>query len=226
MRAVLRSTRVLRRADRVVERDRLLRGKTQMRVGIRISSGRFRRRSMAGGRLRITSPTVDRIRQAIGRRILAVAPAMAIPVLFVRVMGIRGLNRHQGEPVQQQERQLRNDPNFNRLPPAQQQRLVQQLHQLNQMPQPQRDRRLARSEMLERMSPQEQNQVRQAGRSYMALPPERQAVVKRAFQDLRSVPPDQRATVINSQRYQNNFSPDERDILTNLLRAEPYEAPR
>ena len=68
-----------------------------------------------------------------------------------------------GLPVDQQERLLRNDPSFNRLPPATQQRLVQQLHQLNQMPEQQRDRRLARSEMLERMSPQQQMQVRQAG---------------------------------------------------------------
>jgi hypothetical protein len=51
-------------------------------------------------------------------------------------------------------------------------------------------------------------------------------VVKGAFQDLRSVPLDQRATVLNSARYQNQFSPDERGILTNLLRAEPYEPPR
>ena len=40
------------------------------------------------------------------------------------------------------------------------------------------------------------------------------------------MPLDQRGTVLNSARYQNNFSPDERDILTNLLRAEPYEPPR
>ncbi len=94
------------------------------------------------------------------------------------------------------------------------------------MPEAQRDRRLARSEMLERMSPQEQTQVQQAGRRFMALPADRQAYVKHAFQDLSSVPLDQRSTVLNSARYQNVFSPDERDILTNLLRAEPYEPPR
>jgi len=121
---------------------------------------------------------------------------------------------------------LRNDPSFSHLPPATQQRLVQQLHQLNQMPEAQRDRRLARSEMLEHMSPQEQMQVRQAGGRFMGLPPDRQAIVKRAFQDLRSVPLDQRSTVLNSARYQSQFSPEERNILSNLLRAEPYEPPR
>ena len=136
------------------------------------------------------------------------------------------LNRHQGLPLQKQEQLLRSDPSFNRLAPATQQRLVQQLHQLDKMPQAQRERRLARSEMLERMSPQQQMQVRQAGRRFEALPADRQAKVKQAFRDLRSVPLDQRDTVLNSQRYQNLFTPDERGILSNLLRAEPYEPAR
>lgn len=44
------------------------------------------------------------------------------------------LNQHQGLPMQDQERLLRTDPNFNRLPPGQQQRLMQQLHHVDQMP--------------------------------------------------------------------------------------------
>ena len=136
------------------------------------------------------------------------------------------LNRHPGLPLPKQEQLLRSDPSFNRLAPATQQRLVQQLHQLDKMPQAQRERRLARSEMLERMSPQQQMQVRQAGRRFEALPADRQAKVKQAFRDLRSVPLDQRDTVLNSQRYQNLFTPDERGILSNLLRAEPYEPAR
>jgi hypothetical protein len=47
-----------------------------------------------------------------------------------------------------------------------------------------------------------------------------------AFRDLSAVPPDQREMVLNSARYQNAFSPEERGILSNMLRVEPYEAPR
>src|SRR5580658_1524847 len=39
------------------------------------------------------------------------------------------LNEHRGLPVQDQERMLRSDPNFTRLPPGDQQRVLQQLHQ-------------------------------------------------------------------------------------------------
>jgi hypothetical protein len=47
-----------------------------------------------------------------------------------------------------------------------------------------------------------------------------------AFRDLRAVPPEQRPMVLNSSRYQNTFSPEERGILSDVLRAEPYQAPR
>ena len=136
------------------------------------------------------------------------------------------LNQHQGLPVQEQERVLRNDPSFYRLPPADQQRLVRQLHQVNQMPEEQRERRLARAEAIERMSPQDRMNLNLSGRRLATLPPDRQMMVKRAFRDLRSVPLDQRQTVLNSMRYQGVFSPDERGILSDFLRVEPYEPAR
>jgi len=58
------------------------------------------------------------------------------------------------------------------------------------------------------------------------LPQDRQAAMRSAFHDLRGVPPEQRETVLNSARYQSAFSPEERQDLSNLLRVEPYEAPR
>src|ERR1022692_3241826 len=52
------------------------------------------------------------------------------------------LNEHRTQPVQEQERTLRNDPSFNHLAPFEQQRVVRQLHQVDQMPAQQRERRL------------------------------------------------------------------------------------
>jgi len=136
------------------------------------------------------------------------------------------LNQHRNLPVQEQERILRNDPSFRRLNPADQQRLAQQLHQVNQLSEEQRQRRLARAEALEHMSPQDRMAVNLAGRRWAALPAERQALMKTAFRDLRAVPLDQRQTVLNSARYQGVFSPNERGILTDMLRAEPFEPAR
>ena len=136
------------------------------------------------------------------------------------------LNQHRNVPVQNQEQMLRSDPSFGRLPKADQQRLTQQLRQLNQMPLQQRERRLERAEVIEHMSPQERTQLSASTQRLGVLSTDRQMLVKRAFQDLRAVPVDQRPTVLNSARYQGAFSADERGILSDLLRAEPYEAPK
>ena len=136
------------------------------------------------------------------------------------------LNQHRSVPVQDQEKMLRQDPSFSRLPQNDQQRLVRQLHQVDQMPEPQRERRLARAQALDRLSPQERSQVTDSARRWSSLPSDRQAMMKQAFRNLREVPPDQRQTVLNSGRYQNNFNPEERGILTNLLRVEPYQPPQ
>lgn len=133
------------------------------------------------------------------------------------------LDRNQNVPLPDQEKQLRNDPSFRRLPQADQQRLAQQLRHMDSMPEQQRDRRLARNEMLERLSPEERMNINRSGRAWSALPADRQTQMRRAFQDLRGVPIDQRQTVLNSARYQNMFTPQERGILQDFLKVEPYQ---
>jgi hypothetical protein len=91
------------------------------------------------------------------------------------------------------------------------------------MQEQERERRLARNEVLEHMSPQDRMRLNMSGQRLAALPPDRKALVKNAFRDLRGVPIDQRQTVLNSSRYQGVFSPEERGILSDILRAEPYQ---
>ena len=136
------------------------------------------------------------------------------------------LNQHRNVAPQDQERMLRSDPSFKRLPSNDQQRLTQQLRQVDQMPEQQRQRRLARNEMLERLSPYERTSISRSGKQWAVMPQDRQAMMKRAFNDLRGVPPDQRQTVLNSAGYQGAFSPEERGILSDFLRVEPYEPRR
>jgi len=85
---------------------------------------------------------------------------------------------------------------------------------------------VAWAENLERMSPEDRMKVNRSAREWRALPADRQAVMKNAFRDLRTVPPDQRSIVLNSARYQGQFTPQERGILGDMLRVEPYEAPK
>ncbi len=134
------------------------------------------------------------------------------------------LNQHRNMPLASQEKLLQSAPSFQRLPKPAQQRLMQQLRQVDQMPPQQRERRLARAEMIEHLSPQDRAALGQSMHQLSALPPDRKAMLRSAFRDLRGVPLDQRQTVIDSKQYQRQFSPEERNILTNLLKAEPYEA--
>ena len=132
------------------------------------------------------------------------------------------LSQHGNMAPQDQERALRADPGFTRLPQTEQRRLLDQLHQVDNLNQQQRERRLARAEMIERLSPQERMSLNRSNQAYSMLAPDRQAMVKQAFRDLRTVPADQRATVLNSARYRGAFSSEERGILSDFLRIEPY----
>jgi hypothetical protein len=136
------------------------------------------------------------------------------------------LNQHHNLSVHDQERMLRSDPSFRRLPPGDQQRMIEQLYQVDQLNEQQRQRRLGRAAMIERLSPQERMQVNFSARRWAALPPDRQAVMKHVFQNLRRVPLEQRSMVLNSHHYQGLLSPEERGILSDLLRIEPYQPPR
>ena len=73
------------------------------------------------------------------------------------------LDQHRNVPVQDQEKMLRNDPSFNKLPQGQQQRLVRQLNDVNKMPDQQRERRLARAENLERLPAEDRMQDQSLG---------------------------------------------------------------
>lgn len=136
------------------------------------------------------------------------------------------MERHQNLPVQEQLRQLQNEPGFNDLPAQTQQRYRDRLIQLNNMNPEQRDRMLQRNEVLERMSQPQRQQYRAAVQQFAAAPPDRRRLMARAVLDLRAMAPEQRQQVINSDRFRAEFSDGERSTLTNLLSVEPYISPQ
>jgi hypothetical protein len=125
------------------------------------------------------------MRDMHGRHILGAAPGSAyrasavcsagstdIPIRARRLRGIWATGSISIAIFpQDQERVLRNDPSFRRLPAGEQDRLVQQLHHVNQLPEEQRAATLARNEILEHMSPQEQMRVYNSMNRLNALPP-------------------------------------------------------
>ena len=130
---------------------------------------------------------------------------------------------HENMSLPEQQRALRAEPGFDRLPPAEQQRLYQRLQQLDAMPPARRARTLARMEALERMSPEQRQRVRFAMQQVTAMPPDRQRMMRKAFRDLSELPPAERNAMLKSSVLRQQFSDQERQTLGVLLTMQPYQ---
>ena len=98
------------------------------------------------------------------------------------------LNQHRNLPVQEQERMLRTDPSFRRLPPPNSSAWCSSCIRSIRLTEEQRQRRLARAEIIEHLSPQERMRINLSARRWAELPADRQALMKSAFRDLRRLP--------------------------------------
>jgi Protein of unknown function (DUF3106) len=123
------------------------------------------------------------------------------------------LRAHQALSPAEQQKALRNDPQFRSLPRQQQQRLENRLDQLNSLPAQQQQRILNRAEVWEHLTPDQKQQVRGVHSQMQQLSPQRREMMKTALGDLRAMPPEQREKVLQSPRFRSMFSDHERDIL-------------
>jgi hypothetical protein len=133
------------------------------------------------------------------------------------------LRQHQNMTFPEQERALRTEPGFNRLPPARQERLLERLQQLDAMPPGRRERMLARLEAWERLSPEQRQQVRAGIHEVQQMPFDRQLMIHRAVRDLSEFPETQRGDILNSPEFRRHYTDYERQVLATLMMAQPYE---
>jgi hypothetical protein len=138
----------------------------------------------------------------------------------------RWMQNHSNLPLEQQERELQNQPGFRELPPQTQQNQLNTLRRLYYMNPQQRERILNRTEALERLAPAQRQQYRDAVQHWAMLPPPRRHMMASAVIELRELPPEQREAVLESPAYRAQFSPDERETLRTVLMAEPYPSVR
>lgn len=124
------------------------------------------------------------------------------------------LRRYKDVPPSEQERELRNDPQFQRLSPEKQEQLRQRLQRFSNLPPQQQLRMLNRQETWEHLTPEQQEQVRRIEQ----LPPDRRRMVRSAARDLSAMPEEQREQVINSERFKKTFSDQEREMLRSASR--------
>jgi hypothetical protein len=127
------------------------------------------------------------------------------------------LREHLNQSPQEQQRELKNDPEFKNLTPQQQQHLEQRLNQFNSMPPERRERMLNRMQRVESLPADKQQMLRSSLQQFRQLPDDRRRQVRRAWNSLSQMPPGQQQQVLNSDRFRSTFSDQERSTLQGLL---------
>ena len=142
---------------------------------------------------------------------------------------VNGPGPHRGDwlrkygdlPAPQQERQLRQDPNFRNLPPEQQQHLLDTLHSFDNLPPDRKATLLNRMETFEHLTPQQQQQARGLFQRYRSLPEDRRGKVSQAYRELQGLSPEQRSQLLNSEQFRSTFSDEERELLRGMADLTP-----
>ncbi len=128
------------------------------------------------------------------------------------------LKRNQNLTEAQQEQKLRDDPEFQKLPPQQQQHLVERLHQFNSLPPQQRQRMLTRMDAFEHLTPEQQQQARQIFGQVKQLPEDRRQGFRKGIRQLADAPAEQRQSLLDSNDFRNNYTDNERDLMQQIMK--------
>lgn len=126
------------------------------------------------------------------------------------------LRKYGALPSNQQEQQLKQDPNFRSLPADEQQKLLDRLHSFNSLSPDSKAKLLDRMETYEHLTPAQQQKAQGLFQRYKSLPDDRRSKVSQAYHQLRDLPPDQRSQLLSSDEYRNNFTDDERNLLRGM----------
>lgn len=128
------------------------------------------------------------------------------------------LRRYKDLPPAEQERELQNDPVFQRLSPERQQVLRRRLEHFSTLPPEKQLQMLNRMETWEHLTPEQKQQARQVFSQFRQLPPDRRRLARKAVEDLSAMPPGQREQIIDSDRFKGMFSDQEREMIRGAAR--------
>jgi len=153
------------------------------------------------------------------------APRLQAPPGNGNTWAPKGPGPHRGEwlrnnkdlPLQEQEKKLQSDPNFQALPPERQQQLKNRLERFNSLPPDQRDRVLKRMETWEHLPPQKQQEAIGIYDRMKSLPQDRRTMMRSAYHNLETMSPQEQQRVMESDRFKSMFSDNERDLLKRSL---------
>jgi Protein of unknown function (DUF3106) len=126
------------------------------------------------------------------------------------------LREHGGQPPEEQEKSLQNDPAFKALAPKDQDRLRQRLNWFNSLPPERRERVMRRHEIIESMTPEQRAHARDLFQRFRSLPESRRKVMDFYFRNLHNMPPEEQQRVMNSSSFRDQFSDEEQNIMRGM----------
>ncbi|HUQ49727.1 MAG TPA: DUF3106 domain-containing protein [Terriglobales bacterium] len=130
------------------------------------------------------------------------------------------LRQYKDVPVNEQEKALTSDPNFQRLPGDRQEKLRDRLRQFNSLSPEMKDRLLDRMAKYESMTPQERERLQRIQEGMRHLPDDRRKKVRQGFRKIKGLPADQRERFMNSEGFRNEFTDEEREMIKGLTEIE------
>ncbi len=128
------------------------------------------------------------------------------------------LRKNLNTPPAQQQKELQNDPKFQKLSPERQEQLKQRLQWFNSLSPDQQQKILQRTEKWEHMTPEQHQQARAIFDRMQSRPDERRNAIRQQMRAFRDMTTDQRQKFTNSDQFKKEFSPDERDVMQQWLK--------
>ncbi len=126
------------------------------------------------------------------------------------------LRKYGNLPGDQAEKQLRQDKDFQRLPPEGQKKLQQRLEHFTNLPPQQKERVLNRMQLMEHLPPEQQKRVESLWQQFRGLDGGRRRAVVEQLRYLRSLPPEQRNRTMEAGQFKATFSPQEQELIHGL----------
>ena len=129
------------------------------------------------------------------------------------------LERLKDLPPAEQERELQNDPQFQKLPKERQEQLIESLRRFQGLPKERQDLLFGRLRRFREFPKERQEQLIERMRRFREMPPEQREMLERRFDAFRRLTPEQRekAREIYSQRWRS-LPPERRRALIEEFR--------
>ncbi len=127
------------------------------------------------------------------------------------------LKKNQHLSLQDQEKALANDPEFQKLPPDKQDHFKGLLRDFNSKPPEQRERMLQRMDRFEHLTPEQQDQARKIWMQVRQMAEDQRRHFRQGMRQLTETSPEQRQNMIDSEDFRSRYTDEERGLMKQFV---------